>query len=344
MRNPLIFIFLLVVGCTQAQDNFEQVLDKSHTVVYLGEEDAAAAILQDEAEGFFEKVTQTEMGIQMHEVIPEGEDRAETLKDFRAFLKTEVLPFTEEDQEFIQQVMEEAFQYCNDIHASIFPERIRLIKIKTNHYGPSVYYTREDMILIPADALKRPNASDFLDVMLHEIFHIYSRYHPEQKQQLYSLIGFQPVGQLDIPAPVAERMLYNPDGINLNWAIELDLQEKGTSWAIPAIVSTYSNYRPSLPMFFGYLRFGLFEATCEEDLSRCTMIGTEDGFSTLGNTAMAPYFKKIKDNTQYIIHPDEIMADNFVLVVMGRQQPRRIQHLSEAGKQLLKEVEAVLVP
>jgi hypothetical protein len=344
MRNLAVFIFLLVVGCTQAQNTVEQSLDKKHQVLFLGEEEAAEAILQDEAEGFFDKVTQTEMGIQMHEVIPEEEERAETLDDFRSFLKTEVLNFTKEDQEFVEGVMDEAFHYCNDIHPSIFPERIRLIKIKTNHYGPSVYYTREDIILIPADVLKQPNASQFLDVMLHEIFHVYSRYHPEQKKELYGLIGFQAVDQLEIPEPVADRMLYNPDGINLNWTIQLDIKDKGKIWAIPAIVSTYSQYRPALPMFFGYLRFGLFEATCEDDLSRCTMIGTEDGFSTLDNTAMGPYFKKIKDNTQYIIHPDEIMADNFVLVVMGRQQPKRTEHLSEAGKELLKGVEEVLIP
>ncbi|MEY3421126.1 MAG: hypothetical protein RIR48_1415, partial [Bacteroidota bacterium] len=53
------------------------------------------------------------------------------------------------------------------------------------------------------------------------------------------------------------------------------------------------------------------------------------------------FFTKIKDNTQYIIHPDEIMADNFMLAVLAFSN-NEFDRFSENGASLLFDLLRVL--
>jgi len=66
-----------------------------------------------------------------------------------------------------------------------------------------------------------------------------------------------------------------------------------------------------------------------------------DGESSLSIEHNADFFKKIKDNTQYIIHPDEIMADNFMMAVIANKD-ETYEGFSEEGTALLKEVIEIL--
>jgi hypothetical protein len=53
------------------------------------------------------------------------------------------------------------------------------------------------------------------------------------------------------------------------------------------------------------------------------------------------FFTKIKDNTQYIIHPDEIMADNFMFAVLAFSNDD-YNRFSGTGKVLIKELLTIL--
>ena len=67
--------------------------------------------------------------------------------------------------------------------------------------------------------------------MLHEIFHIYSRYNPQKRDRLYELIGFKNIGdptRLKMTAPLKDRILLNPDGVNYAYAIELKLADENS--------------------------------------------------------------------------------------------------------------------
>ena len=51
---------------------------------------------------------------------------------------------------------------------------------------------------------------------------------------------------------------------------------------------------------------------------------------------------QIKDNTGYILHPDEILADNFSFIMQDRDGLNVSGKFSPAGKQLLKDVEGII--
>jgi hypothetical protein len=39
----------------------------------------------------------------------------------------------------------------------------------------------------------------------------------------------------------------------------------------------------------------------------------------VGPQAISGFFEQVGRNTQYIIHPEEILADNFALLILGEQ-------------------------
>ena len=350
MRFPslLFYIFffpLAFLSCRQAPSQSVLQLSAGHQVVFLDSLQAARAIVKDEAEGFFEKISPLDMAIQMGRPLPDTFRREELLKDYRGFLQQDVESFSEEGQKLLREAFRNAFALTEKLRPGLFPANIRLIQTKGLHYGPSVYYTREDCIIIPENELREGNRSGLLQVMLHEVFHIYSRFHPEEREALYRLIGFEPIPQtLFFPDSLAQRLLLNPDGISVNYAISLNLPGDSLPVrAVPLIASGQPNYSPALPGFFAYLDFHLYPLQEETEGYR---VVTQNGHrSPLPPPNLIPdFFHQIGDNTNYIIHPDEILADNFVFLVLAQtgEKDFALSNYSERGQEVLRGMEGVL--
>jgi len=342
-QSSLLLIVLYAFGaCKQPIPSTTTTfqLSEARQIVFLDSLEATTAITTDESEHFFEHITPLDMSIQMQQSYPAGTERATILADYRQFLKEDVTDFSQEDVEFIQDIFQEAVQKTNQLSSSIFPDEICLIKTNGRHYGPSVYYTRDRCIVIPANVLAAPEESAFLETMLHEVFHIFSRYHPEQREALYQLIGFEDIGaitDLQLPPALAQRYLLNPDGVDFAEAIQLQLRPDSSVQAVPIVISNETELVPSKSTFFPYLEFQLFpiQPLASGDYA---VLAKADGTSPLELNTLADFFRQIRDNTNYIIHPDEILADNFVLLVMDDNTAQ----LSERGQQLLRAIENIL--
>ncbi|MCB9299249.1 MAG: hypothetical protein H6566_01300 [Lewinellaceae bacterium] len=319
MRDPLLLILaglLLMAGCRpKAEDGKIRLSPKSH-VILLDSLEAADAIIRDAEEGYFEKVQPLDMSIQMGQPLPNGRPREGLLEDYRAFLRTDVAGFSQEEQALVRKAFQGAWRLCRKFNPKIFPDTIRLIKTKGRHYGPSVYYTREHCIIIPENELVPGNEEMLSQVMLHELFHIYSRYHPQQREALYRIIGFERLSlPLHLTDSLQQRLLLNPDGIDWNYAIAFDGPNGQVIQAVPLIRSALPAYHYSRPHYFEYLDFQLYPIVRRDGLFE--VLAQNGSESPLPPVDSLPgFFRLIGDNTGYIIHPDEILADNFVLLVM----------------------------
>ena len=72
----------------------------------------------------------------------------------------------------------------------------------------------------------------------------------------------------------------------------------------------------------------------------------EDGSPALNMEEVENFFEQIGKNTNYIIHPDEVLADNFIFLSMWRAGEKTLTELdikTAAGKQLLLDIEQILV-
>ena len=337
----LLFISLTIFSCKPKQQLNTVKLSDQNEIILLDSVAASGAIIVDKADGFFGKIMPLEMSIQMKQEAV-SEDRMEVLQEYKDFLQTDVEDFSKEENAYIRDIMKEAFQLCNSVNSDIFPKKMRLIKTKGKHYGNSVYYTREDMIIIPQNELDARNKSSFLRVMLHEIFHIYSRYNPEKRHELYALVGFKPLTARPVlPTALQKRLLFNPDGINFNYSMDLKTQEDEMIKVMPIIVSAKDAFSKSNSAFFDYVKFDLYEIEYNQNNSY-NVLTDERGFSTLDLRELPDFFNQIKDNTQYIIHPDEILADNFMYVMLAQKEDGKFSGYSDEGTVLLEDIRGIL--
>lgn len=313
------------------------IIANAQSFVLLNKAQAGEVITTDVTEHFFELVQPLEMAIQMKQTSP-STDKEVLMREYKTYLKNDVADFTESEAELITTVMQEAIDLVEKHTPGLLPEEIVLIKTTMNHYGPSVYYTRDNAIVIPANELEAKNKDKLLHVMLHEIAHIISRYNPELKGELYQEIGFKKRKSnksLKLSSIMKERLLNNPDGLNTEWYFPLEWEGK-TIDVVPLIHANEGAYIEKKNSFFYYLQFELFELQKE-----CKVINDKNCNSTLPAAAIGAYLQQTGGNTQYIIHPDEILADNFVLIVMSQLDKTEWNSKTKEGQQLLTNLERI---
>ena len=147
---------------------------------------------------------------------------------------------------------------------------------------------------------------------------------------------------LIIKDSLKQRLLTNPDGSDLNWTTELTTANGKNVFTIPIIYANDTIYRAEKADFFNYLGWNYFEITPSVSGNEFNVqtIGNQQK-STLDTKGLTTLFKD-KFNTEYIIHPDEIVADNFSILMYSMKNPKTLEPLSAGGKQLIQTMASVL--
>lgn len=357
LKPYLLFLGLLLATHCNAQKPAPRVSPSTHMgtqyialgsgkiLVLADSTDAARWIVQDKYDHFFERVSIAEISIQMQQPLLPNQTREDLLPAFQQYLKGDMASFSEQEATYTHSAMKQVFQQCQAVDTDIFPDTIILLKTHGKHYGEGVYYTRNNYIIVPADAFVQGHQEGFVSTMFHETFHVYSRLNPEKRRQLYQLIGFSDIGyeNLEMPQALRERLLHNPDGVNFAQRITLQTKSGSTIHAIPIIYANELGMQSDRTAFMSYLSFGLFEIKPVEGTQHWRVVTRENGYdSTLDMKNLPDFQRQIRDNTGYIIHPDEVLADNFSFVMRGRTKPEHNQRFSPAGKELLRLVEKIL--
>jgi hypothetical protein len=336
---------LLFFSCCQAQTPVREVrLGAKHVALLLDSAQAAQAITTDRYDRYFDLVTASEMSIQMRKPLAEGDARAALLPQYIEFLKSDVSSFDYKESKFVEDVLERVFKTCQEVSPGLFPDTLRLVKTKGTHYGDGVWYTRGKCIVAPANELESRKTNPFTTTVYHEVFHVVSRLQPAKSDELYGLIGFQGIGldKLRLPDALAARVLYNPDGVDFAQKISLAMEDGSRTEAVPIIFSKEVGHQPGQDAFFSYVEFSLYPVVAQPD-GTWSVKTQDDGFtSPLSMDKVPDFFRQIRDNTGYIIHPDEVLADNFSFIMTAHRNPAMTAKFSKEGKQLLSDMEAIL--
>ena len=171
------------------------------------------------------------------------------------------------------------------------------------------------------------STSHLSKVLVHELFHVLSSTHPDWRQQMYPLIGFTPCRPVDYPESISARRLTNPDAPWANAVMKLPLDGRLQSF-VPLL----------------YSRIGMEQAGNVRNLDQVmefrmmAVEPTADGWQPalhqgqprlLRPAELPNFYDKIGRNTTYIIHPEEILAENFVLLMMANEQVATPQILAD---------------
>jgi hypothetical protein len=260
-------------------------------------------------------------------------DKAVSEDEFLEFVGRNVVDWTKEEMQTVQAAIEAIRPLLRDLPLSL-PPTVQLIKTTGAEEGNAAY-TRATAIVLPASEFSK-GQKDLQKLICHELFHILSRQNPELREKLYGIIGFTKCNEIKLPPELARRKLTNPDAPRNDHFIRLQI-DGNESLAVPILLSSAETYDVKRGgEFFAYLQFQFL--VVEKDGGSGNLKAVSEGSSAklVGMERVAGFMEQVGRNTNYIIHPEEILADNFALLVLNESKVASPEILQKMREVLLR--------
>jgi len=236
-----------------------------------------------------------------------------TVRDFLRFASTAASNWTPAEQDALAGLVEELSRAAEGLNVKLPP--VMLIKT-TGREEFEAAYTRGRTIAFPerrVALIGDDPRSDFF-LLAHELFHVLSREDPALRDDLYALLGFERFAGFAYPPELEGRRLSNPDAFRYEHALTVQTTS-GPASVVPVNQSTAPLEEViQLPDIFGVLDIVLLP------IDRSTGEVQRDGGGALithgfGDTDWVPQMLR---NSNFIIHPEEVLADNFATLMEWR--------------------------
>jgi hypothetical protein len=236
-----------------------------------------------------------------------------TLAEFLTFAAGSAAAWTPQEQASWQPIIEKLDAAIAGLNVHV--PNIALVKT-TGREEFDAPYTRNDAIMLPQSRVTLPVSSprEAYFLLAHELFHILSRTDSRLRDRLYSLLGFERVKRFDYPAELEGRRISNPDAFEYLHSLKVQTGAASVD-VMPVIQSLVPlNEAIQLPDFFAALDIVLLQ------VEPGTGAVSRDSNGNLirygfGNTNWVPLMLR---NSSYIIHPEELLADNFATLMEWR--------------------------
>jgi tetratricopeptide (TPR) repeat protein len=253
-------------------------------------------------------------------------DQDVTEDEYLAFAGRQALDWTADERTGLQAILD-AFRTKTaelDLH---FPASIELVKT-TGLEEADAAYCRESAIMIPTKKLGG-NPAGLEHLLFHELFHIYRRNYPDNRKALYRIIGYEVCAPIELPEELRSRKITNPDAPPVDSVIRIRLDGRRVP-VTPVLFSKTEHYDARAGGdFFKSVVFRLM--ALEETADGLKPSLSPDGKPRLLDPSdAADYLDQVGRNTGYIIHPEEILAENFALLVENKSQlasPRVVEQM-----------------
>lgn len=256
-------------------------------------------------------------------------DKTVSETEFLQFVGRNVIDWTSEEMQTVQAAIEAIAPLLRDLRFS-WPPTVQLIKTTGAEEGNAAY-TRATAIVLPKSELGK--GQDHLKKLIsHELFHILSRQNPELREKLYAIIGFTKCNEIKLPLALERRKITNPDAPRNDHFIRLQIDGQ-ESLAVPILLSSADTYEVKRGgEFFEYLQFQFLvvEKTGGPENMKIALEGSPPKLADMKR--VSGFMEQVGKNTDYIIHPEEILAENFALLVLKENNvpsPAILQKMSE---------------
>lgn len=258
-------------------------------------------------------------------------DRAVSTDEHLKFAAAQVLPWNQGEKQKVAGVIKAIRGQLAAWNLPL-PGEVLLVKTTGKEEG-SAAYCRGAAIVLPRHIVTNRRQDQLQRLLTHELFHILSSQNPKLRDRLYAVVGFSPCGPVELPKAMRDRKITNPDAPRVEHRITVAVGGRKID-VVPVLYST-SRYDPRRGSdFFRYMNFRLM--TIRKQGERWTPV-LVDGKPLLHKAPDVPsYHEQIGRNTRYIIHPEEVLADNFVLLMQGKKDVATPRILQAMGKVLGK--------
>jgi len=239
-----------------------------------------------------------------------GVNQAVPMKAFIEFISGQGLEWDRTQIQRIGNICRSALNQVESLGVKL-PDTLFMVKTTGREEG-NAQYTRGLAIFFPEEFVEARD-SDIAETLYHELFHIIVRHNPHLRDSLYALIGFHPCHEIEFPPRLAAKKITNPDALNNRYYIKVVIGPDSVP-VIPVIASgvALDKITPETKLLDA-LRFSLMELVWSGDKLVAKMIGDKPVLHYY--TEMPAFLEQVGQNTSYIIHPEEILAENFVLMM-----------------------------
>ena len=214
-----------------------------------------------------------------------------------------------------------------------FPKTVLLVRTSGQEEGGAAY-CRGNAVVLPGRVVSKYNAADLERLLLHDLFHVLSSHNSELRRSLYAIIGFKPSPGIDYPKSLRDRKITNPDAPTLDYHIEVVIDGELKA-AVPVLYTSQEKYQPEAKgSFFKYMLFKLM--LVEQVDGRWRPVEVDGKAVVFDPKNVKSFMDQIGGNTNYIIHPDEILADNFVHLALATEKLATPRIVAEMKKLLME--------
>ena len=258
-------------------------------------------IVQDD--DYSRSLSKFDFELRVHDAVP-------NLENLNSFTQKQVLEWNENERFALDSLTKDISERAVTLGFNfILPEQIAFIKTTMEENKGAGGYTRQNYIVLSEDVFFMQK-SELKNVIAHEIFHVISRYNPLLRSQLYSVIGFTTCNNVDITTNLRNNTIANPDAPNMDAYIVLK-DKSGTEVNCAMVLYSDKEYKGGA--MFDYMKVGFLKLKQNSD--KTMELFVENGNEKILNASeITGFFEQIGSNTQYIIHPEEIIASNFELL------------------------------
>ena len=313
-KAAIIIVFMSVLGCTTAGKS--KTFDSIERIVFASGIDAGGHLKTEDT--FLQNLSPFDRSARLktgREV-----DHAEYLD----YIAAQTLDWTAEEKEKINNAMV-LVNLAFSQYSLSFPEELIFIKTTGLEEGNAAYCRGNNIIVLPASYINVP-MDRLCNLLIHELFHIYSRNNSVTKDALYEILSFRKCGELQLPEEIFRWKITNPDAASNNYFFSSTIN--GSDYALMPILLASSNYNEEKGgEFFDYL--GLYFIAITENNDAAVPLIRNGSYVLFAPDQVPDYGRLIGRNTTYIIHPEEVLADNFLFMVNNRKNLPNMEIIEE---------------
>ncbi len=282
--------------------------------------EAEGAKLLSSRDAFVEQMSPFDRGARLKT------DQDVTEARYLAFAASQALDWTDAERERLGEVLA-AFRRKTAGFDLPLPSVVVFVKTTGLEEGRAAY-CRGATVVLP-QGVASGDTAPLSETVFHELFHVFRTHNPARRAALYRIVGFAPTAEIALPEALSKRKLTNPDAPRIDSVIRVAVDGRRIP-VTPLLLGDADRYDVARGgEFFEQMRFRLLVLDEEKGAFRAA----GDTPRLLDPAQIPDYLAQTGRNTGYIIHPEEILADNFVQLVNGRADaptPRVLEELSAA--------------
>jgi quinol monooxygenase YgiN len=242
-------------------------------------------------------------------------------RDFLDFVSIAATAWTDDEQRYWQSLVDQLSEALEGLNLDI-PESFMVKTTGLEEFN--AVYVRNRSIIFPQGRVDVAGdvRRDFF-LLAHEVFHLLSLEYPTRRDELYALLGFRRFAGLEYPAEFEDRRLTNPM-YGSRFEYVLTVQTASGPVDVTPVYQAAVPLEEFIAISEGGMRMGAFFEAIDflllpVDTGTRAVLRDDTGYPIIYHFGDTEWIERMQRNSSYIIHPDELMAENFALLMEWRR-------------------------